>query len=67
MLALSGSRNRGIHSCHGLRLDRRIRTPDNGIATGLASLPAPAKFSWLMFRTLAAVVTVPLAEELAFR
>jgi exosortase E/protease (VPEID-CTERM system) len=41
--------------------------PDNGIATGLASLPAPARFSWLVFRTLAAVVTVPLAEELAFR
>jgi exosortase E/protease (VPEID-CTERM system) len=41
--------------------------PDNGIAAGLASLSAPARLSWLIFRTLAAVVTVPIAEELAFR
>jgi len=49
-----------------IALDRGPNS-DNGIAAGLASLPAPARFSWLMFRTLAAVVTVPLAEELAFR
>jgi exosortase E/protease (VPEID-CTERM system) len=49
-----------------IALDRGPHS-DNGIATGLASLPAPARFSWLVFRTLAAVVTVPLAEELAFR
>jgi CAAX prenyl protease-like protein len=40
---------------------------DNGIATGLAELSAPARIAWISFRTLAAVVTVPLAEELAFR
>jgi exosortase E/protease (VPEID-CTERM system) len=40
---------------------------DNGIAAGLAALPYPARVTWLTFRTLAAVVTVPLAEELAFR
>ena len=40
---------------------------DTGIARGLAHLPAPARAGWLTFRTLAAVVTVPIAEELAFR
>jgi exosortase E/protease (VPEID-CTERM system) len=38
-----------------------------GIASGLAGLPAPARAGWLTLRTLAAVVTVPIAEELAFR
>jgi CAAX prenyl protease-like protein len=37
------------------------------IGAGLASLPAPARIAWLVFRTAAAVVTVPMAEELAFR
>ena len=40
---------------------------DAGIASGLSGLPAPARAGWLTFRTLAAVVTVPIAEELAFR
>jgi exosortase E/protease (VPEID-CTERM system) len=37
------------------------------IAAGLASLPSPARIAWLVFRTAAAVITVPIAEELAFR
>jgi exosortase E/protease (VPEID-CTERM system) len=41
--------------------------PDNVIASGLASLPVPGRVAWLIFRVLAAVITVPLAEELAFR
>ena len=40
---------------------------DNGIAAGLAGMPAAARISWLTLRTLAAVITVPVAEELAFR
>ncbi len=40
---------------------------DNGIAAGLAGIPAPARLTWLSLRTLAAISTVPLAEELAFR
>jgi exosortase E/protease (VPEID-CTERM system) len=40
---------------------------ENGIASGLAALPAPARFAWLGVRALAAVTTVPIAEELAFR
>ena len=40
---------------------------DNGIAAGIAHLPASARFVWLLCRTLAAVTTVPIAEELAFR
>jgi exosortase E/protease (VPEID-CTERM system) len=39
----------------------------NGIANGLASWPTTARIAWLIFRTLGAVVTVPIAEELAFR
>jgi CAAX prenyl protease-like protein len=33
----------------------------------LAALPSAARISWLVFRTAAAVITVPIAEELAFR
>jgi CAAX prenyl protease-like protein len=40
---------------------------DNGILAGLGSLPRPVKQAWLLFRTLGAVITVPIAEELAFR
>jgi CAAX prenyl protease-like protein len=39
----------------------------SSIAGGLASLPSPARVAWLVFRTAAAVITVPIAEELAFR
>jgi len=35
--------------------------------TELAAWPAPARITWLVIRVLAAVVTVPIAEELAFR
>src|ERR1039457_600090 len=41
--------------------------PPSSIAAGLASLPSPARIAWLMFRTVAAIITVPIAEELAFR
>jgi exosortase E/protease (VPEID-CTERM system) len=41
--------------------------PSNGIAAGLASLPGPARVGWLVFRSAAAILTVPIAEELAFR
>lgn len=37
------------------------------IAAGLASLPVVARVAWLLFRIAAAVGTVPMAEELAFR
>jgi len=38
-----------------------------GIATGLAALPSSVRIFWLVMRTAAAVITVPIAEELAFR
>jgi len=41
--------------------------PSNGMAASLASLPGPARVGWLVFRTAAAIITVPIAEELAFR
>jgi exosortase E/protease (VPEID-CTERM system) len=47
--------------------DRGVSHAANGMAPALASLPVFARISWLTFRTLGAVVTVPIAEELAFR
>ena len=41
--------------------------PDNAIASGLAGWNLQARVLWLAFRTGAAVITVPIAEELAFR
>ena len=41
--------------------------PGSTIAAGVASLLPASRLAWLTFRTLAAVVTVPIAEELAFR
>jgi exosortase E/protease (VPEID-CTERM system) len=46
--------------------DRAART-ENDVAAGLASLSGPGRIAWLVFRVLAAVATVPIAEELAFR
>jgi exosortase E/protease (VPEID-CTERM system) len=39
----------------------------SGVPAGLAALPVAARTVWLVFRTLAAVITVPISEELAFR
>ncbi len=52
-----------------LALDRAAGggSSDSGMASGLADLPAPGRAAWLACRTLAAVITVPIAEELAFR
>jgi exosortase E/protease (VPEID-CTERM system) len=47
--------------------DRGVAHATNGIAPALASLPDFARISWLTVRTLGAVITVPIAEELAFR
>jgi exosortase E/protease (VPEID-CTERM system) len=41
--------------------------PRSAIAAGLASLPGGWAAGWLAFRVVGAVLTVPLAEELAFR
>ena len=40
---------------------------ENGIGAGLAALPISGRIAWLAFRTIGAVVTVPIGEELAFR
>ncbi|MGD0949993.1 MAG: exosortase E/protease, VPEID-CTERM system [Candidatus Binatia bacterium] len=37
------------------------------LAAGLAQLPAGVAGTWLVFRVVGAVITVPVAEELAFR
>jgi exosortase E/protease (VPEID-CTERM system) len=40
---------------------------ENAFAAGLKALSAPAAALWLAFRVAGAVITVPIAEELAFR
>lgn len=40
---------------------------EQSLAIGLASLPHPIMLGWLAVRTLASAITVPVAEELAFR
>lgn len=40
---------------------------DQNVSAALGASPVAAKISWIAIRALAAVVTVPLAEELAFR
>lgn len=42
-------------------------TPDRGIPEDLKASSTLSSMIWITFRVLAAVVTVPLAEELAFR
>ena len=51
-----------------LGLDR-LTGPHSGdaLASGLAKFPDSARIAWLAVRTAAAVITVPIAEELAFR
>src|SRR5260370_24722638 len=41
--------------------------PPSSEPLALSSLPAPLRVAWLIARTLAAAVTVPIAEELAYR
>jgi CAAX prenyl protease-like protein len=41
--------------------------PPSVLAASLASLRPSERAVWLVFRTAAAVITVPIAEELAFR
>ncbi|HVW85328.1 MAG TPA: CAAX prenyl protease-related protein, partial [Bryobacteraceae bacterium] len=51
-----------------IALDRlHAGTGAGGLATGLNALSPASRLIWLFFRTLAAVTTVPFAEELAFR
>jgi exosortase E/protease (VPEID-CTERM system) len=40
---------------------------DHSIAKALADMPAGLAGAWVLFRVIGAVVTVPIAEELAFR
>ena len=49
-----------------------LLVPDDSVASAatdlhLQGIPSGLLIAWLLFRTLGAVVTVPLAEELAFR
>jgi len=39
----------------------------SALAAGLASLTPATRWAWIVFRVAAAVITVPIAEELAFR
>ena len=41
--------------------------PNDTLTSGLAALPLLPRLAWTAFRVVGAVVTVPVAEELAFR
>ena len=43
------------------------QTSSSTMGASLAALSTPARVAWIAFRIAAAVLTVPLAEELAFR
>lgn len=43
------------------------QNPASPLGTALAALSPPTRITWIAFRVVAAVVTVPIAEELAFR
>lgn len=45
----------------------RAQLHQAGMPQALADLPAPARAAWILCRAGAAVLTVPLAEELAYR
>lgn len=42
-------------------------TQTSALGANLAAMSTSARVAWLIFRTAAAVITVPIAEELAFR
>jgi exosortase E/protease (VPEID-CTERM system) len=48
-------------------LDRFVSTAPEAMPSALATATPWARNAWIAFRVLAAVVTVPVAEELAFR
>ena len=51
-----------------IALDRLTGIPDrSAMPSALAAWPSAPRTAWLACRTLAAVITVPIAEELAFR
>ncbi len=50
-----------------IAMDRAGASPNDAMPSALAAAAPPARALWLAFRVLAAAVTVPLAEELAFR
>jgi exosortase E/protease (VPEID-CTERM system) len=49
-----------------LIFDRFFNTP-HPMSDSLSQLSAPARWSWIVCRTMAAIVTVPICEELAYR
>ncbi len=51
-----------------IALDKLLqKSSPAAIEAGLASLPTGSAFFWLLFRAVGMIVTVPFAEELAFR
>jgi exosortase E/protease (VPEID-CTERM system) len=49
-----------------LSFDRIFNTP-HPMPDSLSQLPGPARGLWIVCRTMAAIVTVPICEELAYR
>jgi exosortase E/protease (VPEID-CTERM system) len=63
---LAGAVGAGIWLAIQFHVNTTHAVPDV-IAPGLASLPTAGRIAWICVRVLAAVITVPIAEELAFR
>lgn len=51
----------------GLAASRILPAAPSTLGESLATLSPGARFTWLAFRIAAAVITIPVAEELAFR
>jgi exosortase E/protease (VPEID-CTERM system) len=50
-----------------MALERLHGGGDSSLGANLAALPSAGRVAWIGFRVLAAVITVPIVEELAFR
>jgi exosortase E/protease (VPEID-CTERM system) len=51
-----------------IAVDVALKTAhSDAMPSALAAVSAPVRITWILFRVLAAIVTVPIAEELAFR
>lgn len=50
-----------------IALDRLMGAPVKGMPEALGAASAVTRIAWISFRVLAATLTVPIAEELAFR
>ena len=66
-LVWAGCRRGCLSGVDGRRYALSASTGGQSLGSALAALSPTARWTWIAFRVAAAVVTVPIAEELAFR